>query len=343
MTLHALAREPDGRPPSAAELRSELLASLEDRAAPPVPTDDSTFVESSAPADGTSVTPAPSPIPPPPTVPPPGAARPAAAPAPTPRPSRNWTGPALLIVLVMVALGVAGVLLGQVFGDQLFGEDDEPRVPGVEDAGGGDQPALTLTATAFDPDGDGSEHDGEAPLAVDGDVGTAWTSEEYASREDFQGLKPGVGLILTLAEAAELGTLGVEAGNTGWAAQVYVADAPSDSLDGWGEPVAEGGDLGGRAEFDLSGRSGAAVLLWITDLGTGAPQAVVSEVGLSPGGVDRWVWTPTSGAGPRWSRSTCGGGGSGTRPCSTRWAASPASGSCPTAWSTPPTPTGPCP
>ena len=40
----------------------------------------------------------------------------------------------------------------------------------------------------------------------------------------------------------------------------------------------------GAASFDLTGREGGAVLLWFTDLGTGAPtRAVVNEVGLSPG------------------------------------------------------------
>ena len=37
----------------------------------------------------------------------------------------------------------------------------------------------------------------DAYRAVDGDLATAWTSEEYNSREDFQGIKPGVGLVLT--------------------------------------------------------------------------------------------------------------------------------------------------
>jgi hypothetical protein len=187
----------------------------------------------------------------------------------------------LLIALVLVALAVAGVLLGQVFGDQLFGEDD-PVVPGVTETGGGEVPAVDLTATAFDPNGDGTEHDSEAPLAVDRDVNTQWTSEEYDSLADFQGLKPGVGLVLTLPEGGDLGVLGVQTAMTGWSAQIYVADAPAGDLAGWGEPVDEQADLGETASFDLSDRSGGAVLLWITNPGTGSPtQAKVSEVGLS--------------------------------------------------------------
>ena len=152
--------------------------------------------------------------------------------------------------------------------------------------GGGGGEALALTAAAFDPEGDGSEHDDEAPLAVDGDLTTAWTSEEYNSREDFQGIKPGVGLVLTLDQAAAMGELVVDTGAefTGWSAQVYVAATPAGDLAGWGDPVRTQEGVEGAASFDLSGQQGGAVLLWFTDLGTGTPtQAVVNEVGLSPG------------------------------------------------------------
>jgi hypothetical protein len=189
----------------------------------------------------------------------------------------------LVIVLVFVALAVAGVLLGQVFGDQLFGDDD-PSVPGVVGGGAENVPALSLTATAFDPEGDGAEHDDEASLAVDRDLNTAWTSEEYDSPADFSGLKSGVGLVLTFAEASDLGDLGVQTGMEGWSAQVYVADAPAADLGGWGDPVDEQTDIAGdAATFDLSGHAGAAVLLWITNPGTSSPtQASVVEVGLTP-------------------------------------------------------------
>jgi len=188
---------------------------------------------------------------------------------------------------VLAALVVAGILLGSAVGDDLFGSD-EPEVPGVggNDGGGGGGAALTLSAAAFDPEGDGSEHDDEAPLAVDGDLATAWTSEEYNSREDFQGIKPGVGLVLTLEQAAAMGELVVDtdAAFTGWSASVYVADAPAGDLAGWGEPVRSKEGVEGTTSFDLSGEQGGAVLLWFTDLGTGSPtQAVVNEVGLSPG------------------------------------------------------------
>jgi eukaryotic-like serine/threonine-protein kinase len=281
--LHTLRRDPADRPDSAADLRSELLASVGPGASaivlPPPGAEDATFLESAPASDGTAVvTPPSSPIPPPPTGPPPGAAR-----EPVPPSGRNWTGVVLLLGLIFVALAVAGVLLGQVFGDQLFG-DDQPTGPGANGGGATPEGALTISsAAAFDPDGDQSEHDGEAELAVDGDLETAWTSEEYNSPADFAGLKDGVGLVLTLSQAGELGELGVQTSMEGWSAQIYVAESPAGDLEGWGEPVDEQTDIGGAtATFDLRGESGAAVLLWLTDLGTTSPtQAVVAEVTLA--------------------------------------------------------------
>jgi serine/threonine-protein kinase len=281
--LHALQREPADRPESAAALRSELLASA--TAGAPAPTDaDPTFLESTTPSDGTSVVkppPAARPTPPPPTGPPPRRAQ-TAAPAPAPAPPRNWTGPALLIGLILVALAVAGILLGSVIGDDLFGNDD-PELPagGAAGADPGDG-QLGLTVTPFDPaPGDGSEHDEEVGEAVDGDPATAWSSETYSSR-DFGGLKTGVGLVLSLEEAADLGELVVFSASSDWAADVYVADSPAADLAGWGDPVAEGSGLGEAATFDLSEASGAVVLLWITDLGGGDPRIDIAEVGLTP-------------------------------------------------------------
>ena len=42
-------------------------------------------------------------------------------------------------------------------------------------------------------------------------------------------------------------------------------------LAGWGDPVASKDHItAGTTTFDLGGRSGAAVLVWITDLGDGS-------------------------------------------------------------------------
>jgi hypothetical protein len=61
----------------------------------------------------------------------------------------------------------------------------------------------------------------------------------------------------------------VDALDTGWSADVYVADAPASTLAGWGKARASKQGLGKHATFDLGSAHGKAVLLWITHL----PQA----------------------------------------------------------------------
>ncbi len=282
--LHALQRVPDDRPASAAEFRSALLAAADPSA------DDATFLEAAN--DGTSIAApprAPRPVAPPPvTAPPPAPKR--AGPPPAKAPRKNWTGPVLVIGLVLVALAVAGILLGSVIGDDLFGNEDpelpeQPAGPPPDDLEGG----VAVTAAAFDPDGTGTsgENDGELPLAVDGDEATLWPTETYDSNA-FGNLKAGVGLVLTLEEATEIGELAVSSPTGGWSAQVYVADGPAVDLAGWGEAVTEQTGIGaGGTTFDLGGAEGGAVLLWITDLGAaqadGRFRVEIAEATVLPG------------------------------------------------------------
>jgi hypothetical protein len=142
----------------------------------------------------------------------------------------------------------------------------------------GDRTAPAVTgAVAFDPDGDGTENDGDARLAVDGDPSTAWRTERYETR-DFGNLKDGVGIAATLDRSTPLRALRVRSPSTGWAARVYVADDVGGSLPAWGEPVAGASGLEGDATFDLGGVEGRAVLLWITDLGNGPGRVEIAEL-----------------------------------------------------------------
>ena len=94
---------------------------------------------------------------------------------------RRWLVPTLLVVLVAVALGVAGLLL-QGTGDGIFGERDGDD----NTARRADRRRPTTAATIagsidFDPGGDGEEHpeEAEAGNAFDGDPSTSWSSETY--------------------------------------------------------------------------------------------------------------------------------------------------------------------
>ena len=190
--------------------------------------------------------------------------------------------PTAVILVVAIALGVIGVLVGQTpVGRSLF----EGAREAVTSDGGGEAPDETppgiTSVAAFDPAGDGKERDDELDNVLDGDPTTSWRTERYNSRADFQGLKEGVGIVLTLDRAARLGTLVATSPSQEWAAEVYVANQAGDSLDDWGEPVAEVGGIAGDGRFDLGGAQGREVLLWLTDIGDGQ-YTEISQVALEP-------------------------------------------------------------
>ena len=171
---------------------------------------------------------------------------------------RAWIPLAVFTLLAGVGLALAGSLIGRGAGTD---RGQAPR-------------ALTLTATSFDPEArPAEENESAAPNVVDGDPSTTWATERYRARP-FAGLKKGVGLILRSAEPAAFSRLTVDGASEDWTAEIYVADEPAPALSGWGRPVATRTGIRREATFDLAGRRGQSVLLWITDTGTARRVAV---------------------------------------------------------------------
>lgn len=239
VTMEAMAREPADRPPTAADLRARVLAAAGDPREP-------------AGSDHTIIAPL--------------AEAAAAEPESFTRAERGWLVPTVLVVVIGLALALAGVLIGRTeTGQEIF---DRARQV-VTQSNPADDPVGPLSivrAEAFDPLGDGSEHDELAPLAVDGDPATRWHTEFYNVRTWER--KGGVGLVVVLDGPVRIAQLSVDSPTNSWSARVHVADAPPADLVGWGEPVAEQIDIAaGTATFDLGGVEGGAVLIWFTDLG----------------------------------------------------------------------------
>ncbi len=117
-------------------------------------------------------------------------------------------------------------------------------------------------------------------LAIDGNPSTGWLTESYDQRTF--GIKSGVGIVLSIDQATALQQLIVQSPTQDWSASVYVADEPGASLGDWGEPVDQQSAIAGGTTFDLHGRTGRSVLLWITDLGSGPPRvrAELDELSL---------------------------------------------------------------
>jgi hypothetical protein len=256
--MKALSRDPADRYASASDLRAALLAS----GATTSPDPDLT---GTLPALGGTVVGAPLPAA--------GGPSPTAGAAPAPSFARSERGlliPVVIVVVVAVALGIAGLLIRGSGAGSLF-----HAFGGGDDGGGTTVPVAS--ARAFDPSGDGHENDASTGLAIDGKADTGWKTEGYNDR-DITKLKDGVGLILQLDGAHDLTSLEVVSPTDDWTAAIYVADAPKATLAEWGRPVTTKAHLGaGTNDLDLHGTRGGAVLVWILDRGD-APGRAGAEI-----------------------------------------------------------------
>jgi eukaryotic-like serine/threonine-protein kinase len=183
------------------------------------------------------------------------------------RPRRRWW-PRVLGFLVLLAIAALGWTL--VVAISATSAPESEATVGEPDRGD----ALTLVrAAAFDPEGVGTpgEHDERAPLAIDGDPGTAWPTERYESRD--LGTKSGVGLVIGLdgiTDIAEITIRTVDARS--WAAEIHVVTGPIPDDAGiadFGAPVVRASDLDSTAVIPINAR-GDTVVVWIIDLGAGS-------------------------------------------------------------------------
>ncbi len=186
---------------------------------------------------------------------------------------RSWLVPTVLIVVVAVTLGILGTIFARSdTGQRLLG-DDPPAGGGGSSGGTGDPTVAVASVTSFDPDGDGEEHEDEVANLVDGNPATTWRTSNY-NGTNFAGLKPGVGFVLVLDSAVELGEIELVGTSRNFDVEVAVADAPRNGRAAWGAAVAAKKGVGADATLDLDGRSGGAVLVWITN-----PTSTVASIG----------------------------------------------------------------
>jgi serine/threonine-protein kinase len=138
-----------------------------------------------------------------------------------------------------------------------------------------------LGASSFDPDGDGSEREDLAPLAVDGKIDTAWESENYRDTPELTRIKPGLGLEVELARPAEIQSVFVRSERLGYTVAIYTS-ALASSPTGLAEwtPVVDAREVTTptvRLELDRPLRA-RHVLLWFTAL---SPTLVNNRYGVS--------------------------------------------------------------
>ena len=200
------------------------------------------------------------------------------------------------VLVVMVGFVLVLCVLAY-FGLRSFGSsDDTPAnqvpsgsspsktsAPTASASGTAAQPAgapLTITkASGFDPQGDVSEKDNMAKLAIDSKTSTGWTSDTYRS-PTWGGLKKGVGLRLDLGSDQAVHSTKLVIGGTGAAIQVLAVtgDTLSGSTVLAKKSLAEG-------TFSLTFAKPATtryVVIWFTTPGkfSGGYRAEVDDVEL---------------------------------------------------------------
>lgn len=271
VVMRAMARHPEDRFADAAQLRAALLGCIHERPSIEIAVDDT--LPGTTMHDGSSRS-----EPPRERTPVPVAAdRTPSADEPVEgfgRSERAWLVPTLLIVLVAVALGVVGVLFGQSSpGRRVLGSSGDHTTSLAPSA-----PEISTVHSFDPPPGDGVENDALLPNLTDGNPATSWQTETYDAKPNF-GVKPGVGLDIVLTDRSSVASLIVETSSAGWNASVYVATDPApNSLLAWGRPVTTIDDINpGTVTFDLHGRVGNRVLLWITRPGPSG-RVVISEL-----------------------------------------------------------------
>ncbi|RLL67842.1 protein kinase family protein [Streptomyces sp. Z26] len=195
----------------------------------------------------------------------PGAVPPEATPPALP----GRTGKALkwgVSALLIVALGlgswqVADTLMN---GDTSGGSGQSEQ---ADQEPVGNTPIKIVEAKDFDPMGDGSENPATVPDAYDGDPDTFWYTRNYYGQPDFGKLKPGVGLILDLGKAQDVGGVKVQfQGQT--SAELLAAPEGTTTMpasyDGFRKLTAKTGEsLAYEAEKPVTTRY---VLVWLTKL-----------------------------------------------------------------------------
>jgi eukaryotic-like serine/threonine-protein kinase len=169
---------------------------------------------------------------------------PDAGPEPRGQPARGltqgWKPAFVVVAALLVAALIAGVLvwlnLEYGAGEPVVSTPAADTVaPAPEDVVIG--PATIVTITAYDPDGDGTENDGDAVLALaDGVAGTSWGTVCYADR--YLGGKGGVGLVVTFDSPMQQ-ALQVDVLSAPYQVDFLATDAETipASIAGWGDPL----------------------------------------------------------------------------------------------------------
>jgi hypothetical protein len=193
------------------------------------------------------------------------------------------------VLLLIVMIAVAGVLL-YLIADQAAERTHKGTGTGTTKAPPGERivSVKRTSASDFDPLGDDkAEHHDEAPLAVDQDSDTQWTTEGYLNNtlNKPSGEAPGVGIYVDAAPSVNARSLGLQTPEPGWRMELYAARSePADvwPSDAWTR--VGGGTVSKRKQaFKLATGTHRYryYLVWITALPPGQNHVAITQITLS--------------------------------------------------------------
>jgi hypothetical protein len=176
-----------------------------------------------------------------------------------PQKHRKSVSPLPVLIGLLGALAIAAVIVGLLT---------------LRGGGGQNVPvgaAITITgAGAYDPYGDGTEHDNEAPNATDGKVTTYWATEKYNS--GLEGVhKAGVGLVLDATSVVQLSRITVITDTPGFTAEIRATNIQGTL----GQKISESRVVGRTTRFAIDQPAPKRYyMIWITKVAPGVPEHV---------------------------------------------------------------------
>jgi tRNA A-37 threonylcarbamoyl transferase component Bud32 len=175
---------------------------------------------------------------------------------------RKSVSPFPLLIGLLGALAIAAVVVGLL--TFRGGDQDIPVGASITIDGVG----------AYDPYGDGTEHDADAPKATDSNVLTYWTTEDYNS--GLEGVrKAGVGLVLDATSAVQLSRITVVTDTPGFTAEIRATNIQGTP----GQKVSDSRVVSRTTRFAIRQLAPKQFyFVWITKLAPGGHFAHVNEV-----------------------------------------------------------------
>jgi serine/threonine-protein kinase len=175
---------------------------------------------------------------------------------------RKSVSPLPLLIGLLGALAIAAVVVGLL--TFRGGGQDVPVGAAIAIDGVG----------AYDPYGDGTEHDADAAKATDGNRATYWTTEDYNS--GLEGVKKaGVGLVLDTTSLVQLSRITIVTDTPGFTAEIRATNIQGTP----GQKVSDSRVVARTTRFAIDQSAPKQFyVVWITKLAPGGHFAHVNEV-----------------------------------------------------------------